>query len=322
MKKKVLFFFLTLVLMSGSFVYGIAVMELEIFPYHLIRHSYLKITNLKGWAIGVYTGDSPFNLSDSDKIKNPVLTAQDVTDREAQFVADPFVLAENSKYYMFFEVLNKKSDQGDIGLAESSDGLNWKYRQIVLDEDFHLSYPYVFKWNDNYYLIPETERDLSVRIYKAEKYPTKWKYIGDLLKGYRFIDPSVVYYNDMWWMFVSALGDDVLNLYFADDLMGPWNQHPQSPIIKNDGNIARPAGRVLVLEDRLYRFTQDDYPVYGSHVLAFEITEITTTSYKERKVSDKPIVMAGEASWNTHGMHHVDPFRIGDKQWAAAVDGR
>ena len=73
-----------------------------------------------------------------------MLTADDVNDVSASFVADPFMLIVNSIYYMFFEVFNKESNHGDIGLAISNDGKKWIYQQIVLDEQFHLSYPYVF----------------------------------------------------------------------------------------------------------------------------------------------------------------------------------
>jgi hypothetical protein len=65
------------------------------------------------WAIGIYVGDSPFNMS-SGNIGNPVLTAQDVTDISALFVADPFMVNEKDVWYMFFEVWNSGTNQGDM----------------------------------------------------------------------------------------------------------------------------------------------------------------------------------------------------------------
>jgi len=321
MKKKLFIFVLSSILVMGSCFYGIAIHKYNIFPYQFFKYIYQEIYPPNNFSIGIYSGSSPFLMTDSKDIKNPVLTAKNVTDIEAEFVADPFILVEKSKYYMFFEVLNRKNKQGDIGLAESVDGINWKYKQIVLDEQFHLSYPYVFKWNDSYYLIPESHEDVSVKIYKATDFPAKWKYIGDLLRGYHFVDPSIIHYKNKWWLFVSVQENDVLNLYYSDDLMGQWKQHPQSPIVKNDKNISRPGGRLLLFDDKLYRFTQDDYPTYGNQVFAFEITEISTTSYRERIVSDLPIVKGSKTGWNAFGMHHVDPFYIGENKWLSAVDG-
>lgn len=40
--------------------------------------------------------------------------------------------------------------QGDIGVARSVDkGATWEQLGIALDEDWHLSYPYVFEYNGN-----------------------------------------------------------------------------------------------------------------------------------------------------------------------------
>ena len=44
------------------------------------------------WSIGIYAGRSPLQLAPLPKIINPVLTAWDVKDIPAQYVADPFML--------------------------------------------------------------------------------------------------------------------------------------------------------------------------------------------------------------------------------------
>ena len=271
------------------------------------------------YSIGIYTGSSPFNLSPPFGISNPVLTAKDVTDVEAEFVADPFMVKEKDKWYMFFEVLNKNTQHGDIGFAISDDGFEWKYKQLVLDEPFHLSYPNVFKWNGEYFMVPETRYAYAVRLYKAVDFPYKWNYVKDLIVG-NYLDPSVFYYNDKWWIFVSERCD-VLHLFYADDLTGPWQRHPASPVIKLDGNIARPGGPVLLYNNKLFRFTQDCDPTYGNLVRAFEITELTTTGYEEKIVSKQPILRPTGYGWNAEKMHHIDPHKFDGFGWIACVDG-
>jgi hypothetical protein len=232
------------------------------------------------------------------------------------------MVKENSTWYMFFEVMNARTKQGDIGLAISDDGLNWVYKQIVLDEPFHLAYPYVLKWQNEYYMIPESYEACSVRLYKAVDFPTRWSFVGDLLHG-NYNDSSIFHYDGRWWIFAETnpTGNDTLGLYYADDLMGPWTEHPESPIITGDANIARPGGRVLVLDGQIIRYTQDDYPSYGNQLRAFEITELTTTSYEEKEVSENPILKASRAGWNAEGMHTIDPHQIDEKKWIACVDG-
>ncbi len=84
--------------------------------------------------------------------------------------------------------------------------------------------------------------------------------------------------------------------------MDPWTEHPESPIIIGDANIARPGGRVIILDHRIVRYTQDDDPTYGNQVRAFEITELTTTSYEEKEVPESPILEASGNGWNAEGM--------------------
>lgn len=276
------------------------------------------------WSIGIYIGDSPINFSSSDKVKNPCLTAKDVTDVPALFVADPFMLNDNNMWYMFFEVLNEHTEHGDIGLAASDDGMAWRYQQIVLDEPFHLSYPYVFKWKSEYYMIPETLEPKGIRLYKALHFPDQWKFFATLLEG-KYADPSIYRYDDKWWMFACPrpYKHDILVLYYSNELKGPWIEHPMSPIIENNANIARPGGRVLIIEDKIIRYTQDDEPTYGSAVLAYEIIELTTKHYREKSVDGNPILKrsGNRWGWNSIGMHHIDPHQINEKKWIACVDG-
>ncbi|KXH74455.1 MAG: hypothetical protein AM326_00170 [Candidatus Thorarchaeota archaeon SMTZ-45] len=271
------------------------------------------------WSIGVYFGEDPFNFVLHENISNPVLTNKDITDISAEFVADPFMVKENSKWYMFFEVLNARTNQGDIGLAISDDGVNWNYIQIVLDEPFHLSYPYVFKWKNEYYLIPESNEAYSVRLYKAVDFPTQWSFVGTLLYGY-LSDSSIFHYDGKWWMFTTDR-NDVLRLYYADDLLGFWIEHPKSPVILGNANIARPGGRVIMFDDRIIRYAQDDDPTYGNQVWAFEIIELTTLNYEEKQVTDSPILKPSGTGWNKDGMHHIDPHQIDENTWLACVDG-
>jgi len=271
------------------------------------------------WSIGIYTGPSPYDLS--AQISNPVLTHVDVTDVPAKFVADPFMIPVNP-WFMFFEVMRGDSPIGEIGLASSEDGIEWKYEQIVLREDFHLSYPYVFEWQNSYYMIPETLGANAVCLYEAEEFPRRWSRKARLIEGH-CADPSIVRFNDLWWLFVCSTPHqhDTLRLYFAEEITGPWREHPQSPIVRGDTRRARPAGRVVIKDNYLIRFAQDCVPRYGSRVRAFDIRELTTTRYAEVENAASPVLQPGNSGWNALGMHHVDAQQQPGGAWLACVDG-
>jgi hypothetical protein len=276
------------------------------------------------WSVGIYIGQSPFEFASPEHVNNPILTRANVSDAQAALVADPFMLHVDQTWYMFFEVMNQQTGKGEIGLASSDNAVQWTYQQIILAEPFHLSYPYVFEWRGDYYMIPESCQARSIRLYKAERFPTHWALEATLLNSGVFLDPSIFRSRDRWWMFAETNPHhkyDTLRLYSADDLRGAWHEHEQSPIIEGNPHIARPAGRVVVLNDRIIRYAQDCYPVYGTQVRAFEVTELTRQRYSEHLVHEVPILAASGGGWNAYGMHHIDPHPLKDGRWIACVDG-
>ena len=263
----------------------------------------------------------PFNLIDPSTIINPILTASDVDDVDAKFVADPFLFFENSQWYLFFEVLNKDTNHGDIALATSNDGFHWTYEQVVLDEPFHLSYPYVFKWQNDYYMIPETKQANSVRLYKSVEFPYKWTFESTLIDGVGGLDSSIFYYDGKWWMFTSPGLNRILDLYYAENLKGPWTRHPESPIVASDASLARSGGRSFVFDNnRIIRIAQKSDVVYGQQVRAFEVDTLTEDQYEEHEILESPILTEG-TGWNATGMHQFDPWWTGS-YWLCSVDGK
>ncbi len=275
------------------------------------------------WSIGIYTGDSPFDLREAQGSKNPVLTPADVTDISAAFVADPFMIRKDELWHMFFEVMNDQTGRGEIGWASSEDGHQWSYQQIVLNEPFHLSYPCVFEWNEAYLMIPETLAAASVCLYRAEEFPIRWSLVSRLFDG-NLADPSIFRFDRRWWMFTCSTPyqHDTLRLFFGENLSGPWQEHPASPIISGDKRRARPGGRVLSWEGRLIRFAQDCFPHYGSQLRAFEILELSDTAYVEKELENSPLMSAARNGWNAFGMHHIDVQQDPKGGFIACIDGR
>ena len=148
---------------------------------------------------------------------------------------------------MFFEVMNAGVGRGEIGLATSKNTVDWHYQRIVLREPFHLSYPYTFKWNDAYYMIPESYQANSVRLYKAEEFPSHWTFVKTLVEGEEFVDPTIFHLKDRWWLFTDFARPPlwgVLRLFNADRLEGPWFNICKSPVAEGNPRHRRPAGRV------------------------------------------------------------------------------
>lgn len=273
------------------------------------------------WSIGIFSGPTLSDLKPAPGIEMPILSAHHVTDIPAEFLADPFMVRVRGTWHMFFEVMNARTDKGNIGLATSSNGLDWKYEQIILTEPFHLSYPYVFNFDNEYFMVPESYEAGAIRLYRADPFPLKWSYEATLLDG-PWVDSSIFLFDERWWMFSNPIDreHEVLELFYADAIKGPWQRHPMSPLISGNKHIARCGGRVILVNNKLFRFAQDCLPVYGTSVRAFEISSLTTCGYAERELPWGPVLPAGQEPWRQGGMHHIDPhFR--NNQWLACVDG-
>ena len=264
-----------------------------------------------------------FNLTQATV--NPVMTASMVTDRSnVSYVASPFLYRQNATWYMFFEVNLGgvyPNVPSDIGLATSTDGLNWTYGQIVLDEPFHLGNPHVFNYNGTYYMIPETFTENQVRLYKASNFPYNWTFVSALVSGSPFFDATIFQYGSTWWMY-TTVGEAMTNLYYSANLTDPssWYYHPMNPV-NSDNSSARSAGRVIVFNGtKIIRLAENNNVSYGYSVRAFQVDTLNTTSYQEHEVSQSPLIQASGIGWNKDGMHHIDPWWTGER-WIAAVDG-
>ena len=276
------------------------------------------------FSIALYRGPTPFDLQPASDIDRPILSRRHVTAAPAGTVADPFMVLAGDEWYLFFEFTNQFRGKGEIACATSADLKTWRFRGLVLAEAYHLSYPQVFRWLDDYYMIPETGRSESVRLYRARSFPDRWEHVTDLLTGQRFVDSSILRWDDRWWMFTDSGPDPEtprLSLYHAAELTGPWLEHPASPLVTTDARISRPGGRMIVYDGRPCRFTQNVDGVYGTEVRAFEIVVLDQSSYEERPIGPDPVVGPGNEGWNRHGMHHVDAHRLADGTWMACVDG-
>ena len=266
------------------------------------------------WSIGVFYTEK---LTDLNKDIKLVLSAKDVTDVNARFVADPFIIKKNSKWYMFFEIYDENKQKGVIGFATSQDGIKWDYKNVILEENYHLSYPYIFEYNNEIYMIPEIAHSGKVRLYKFTEFPQKLEYLKDIIDG-SYWDCSLVDYNNKYYLFAHKQNN--LYLYYSESLFGDWKSHPNNPIVKDNEKISRPAGRIIKENNDLIRFSQDKSEYYGKCINKIKITMISETEYKEE---DQGVVLKGSniiGSFNKDGMHNIDIARDSDK-YIVIVDG-
>ena len=202
------------------------------------------------------------------------------------YFADPFLLDFDGEKFIFCEEFNFKQKKGEISAIQ----LNKESYQIhhrIIEEPFHLSYPFPFKFKNRQYLCPESGASGELRIYESLNSPFHWELISRWFPDRPLYDPQIFENENVWWL-LATVGKKELNdfyselvLYWSDNpISGTWEAHPLNPICI-DSMRGRNAG-FICRQNRNYRVGQRyGFRNYGAGFSIFEINEISKVSYSE-----------------------------------------
>ncbi len=237
-----------------------------------------------------------------------------------RFYADPHIIQENGQYYIFVEEFIFGTDRGFISVIEMDENGNYKAPQPVLERPYHLSYPFVFKHENDFYMIPETQSNRTVEIYRCTEFPHRWEFAMNLMEDIRAGDATLHYQDNRWWMFATvtetrgaSLADE-LCIFSSEELLSKnWQPHPKNPVV-SDCRKARPAGKLFRHGEGLYRPGQNSSHRYGYGFKLSEIKRLTADDYCEETVSSI------EPNWDsriigTHTFNHVGDLHMIDANY-------
>ncbi|MEZ4802630.1 MAG: hypothetical protein R2797_07625 [Gelidibacter sp.] len=207
-----------------------------------------------------------------------------------RFWADPFVIEKNGIYYIFLEELIYSENKGKIAVIEMDQDGNYTHPKIVLERPYHLSYPFLIEEDGVLYMLPETEQNNTIELYKCIEFPHVWELQEVLIDNIMAVDATIYKKDDKFWLFTNAkeyLGTKIANelmLFSSDSLLnGTWTPHPQNPIAI-DHHFARPAGNIFNYEGRVFRPAQNCSKHYGYGMQIMEIITLNETEYDERPI--------------------------------------
>ncbi len=206
-----------------------------------------------------------------------------------RFQADPFLFVKDEELFLFYE-LQHWDNPGCIAMIKTKDLKTWTNPKIVLQESFHLSFPFVFEDHDCVYMIPESQEDDSIRLYKANEDLSSFTNVRTILRQERknginfcFNDSHVYIKDNIYYLFTSYQKDWMYyqELYVSDNLLyGTFVKHPQSPICVSN-EFGRNGGSLIEYEDKLIRVTQDCHADYGDNTSLMKITKLDEEDYQE-----------------------------------------
>ncbi|MEN9337589.1 MAG: hypothetical protein RLZZ500_2576 [Bacteroidota bacterium] len=187
-----------------------------------------------------------------------------INSKDNSWYADPFFLDDDT--IVVEKYLNKKRK----GILVSVN-LNTLEETHILEEDFHLSHPFVFREKSRVFIIPESLGGGSVKLYELRDHGMF--FIKDLLIG-RFVDTLVLKVDGGYYLLTTHVDlgfNEEKRLFFSKDLLTmPFIEKLDFQPITNLC-YSRSAGVFTLEGDRIINYCQNSYPFYGRSINICEI---------------------------------------------------
>lgn len=243
----------------------------------------------------------------NQRAEKDISTFRKISPPSDRFWADPHVIEKESGYYIFIEEYLYRTRRGHISVMEMDSSGNYKEPIPVLQKDYHLSFPSVFEWMGQYYMIPESSENRTIDLYECIKFPDRWQLKLTLMRDVKAVDTTVLHWQGKWWLFTAIAEQEAaapqveLFLFYSNELFTDrWHAHPMNPIV-SDIKRARAAGRIFPKDGRLVRPSQLCSSTYGYGFDLNEITVISEAEYCERTlISVRPDPMKGIIATHTY----------------------
>lgn len=197
------------------------------------------------------------------------------------WAADPFIISVGEKDYLFFEMFDRLKSKGLIGYREINGNKIGKMK-IAYQAKYHLSFPYVFKYKNGYYMMPEYSEGKELFVLKATHFPDKWEKVESWMKGKRLVDSVLLNYEGENYLLTqylkSGYSSEELSIFIQKGK--EWVIHGQSPVVKSLAN-ARLAGKPFFEKNQLIRVAQDCQDGYGTKLHFNNILKLSENEYEE-----------------------------------------
>lgn len=219
-----------------------------------------------------------FNKNNPD---NKIILKEDST---RFWGADPFLFETNGILYLFYERYDKKKRKGDIVYRQVNKDFSLGKVYIAIEEKYHLSFPFIFEYNGNFFIIPESSSKNNIQIYKAEKFPEKWLLYKEILPNFPGLDTIILSLDMNNIVLYTSVGDSCNVENYVLTLDSDFNLKKKEKIKSLSSYGNRNAGRIINDGKNIVRVGQDcSNGNYGKGLIFYDAKNIK----KEIEISNK-----------------------------------
>jgi hypothetical protein len=266
--------------------------------YHLSCHS-------PHWRIGWRFVDGP-GVLETGALSGRSWRA--MPDQEMSFAADPFPIEWRGQTGVFYELLDYRTDVGEIFFQRFDASGPVGAPICALKERWHLSYPFLIEEEGELYMVPEASASGAITLYRCVDFPARWEPVATLVEGIEAADATIFRHNGRYWM-TSVVREgfggysDTLAIHHAPSLFGPWEAHAQSPVLV-DSRFARPAGAVVAHNGALLRPVQDCARGYGKDLAIMRIDALDPQTFRQTRIAH----LSPGGRWPGNRLHTLNRF--------------
>lgn len=197
------------------------------------------------------------------------------------WIADPFLCEVAGEHYLFVELYEDARKKACIGYYKIVDEQP-VFQGKIIDQPYHLSYPCVFEYNGEHYMIPESSANKTVDLYRAIHFPDKWEREKTLIEKYRYVDTTVFEISKRFYAISYRKDNQEWKLDFYELDMNKKTVRLVNSKAYGE-NIARPAG-AFNMKGGVSRPAQDCSLKYGESLIVYEVSCSNDGEYDEKAI--------------------------------------
>jgi hypothetical protein len=143
-------------------------------------------------------------------------------------------------------------------------------------------------------------------LYRAEAFPDRWARHAVLIEDRELFDATLLEHGGRFWIMAAerdGMGStsDVLVVFHAERLEGPWVPHKANPILI-DRTAARPGGAFVKVGRRIVRPVQDGTKGYGGGLGLSDVIRLDEDAVK----LSLPVLVLGARNWPYPRIHTLN----------------
>lgn len=221
--------------------------------------------------------------------------------KKFHFQADPFIVEHEQLLYVFYEALNHTWVKGHLRcrVLRIEDNHSLLEMDDFALEDInalgcHLSFPHIFMFEGEFYLIPESHELANIVLFKAVQFPYQWVLCDTLVSHKKLVDSIFMTQDDGFYVLSSEHKTNQLVVHFSEHTSKqdaesksetPLERHwqlltTQSKTLADTNN--RLAGALIAINNQHYLpFQEKKSQEYGKSIFIKKITQLNQHHYQE-----------------------------------------